>query len=92
MTELEQLLEKLASRDLVIEQMRETLKKANHFHDFEDVIALQPSTEALAERDRKRDALLIRAVIDRIFDEGGTFYKWEKMRESGEWEPELEVK
>lgn len=31
MTELEQLLEKLASRDLVIEQMRETLKKLTIF-------------------------------------------------------------
>lgn len=90
MTELEQLLEKLASRDLVIEQMRETLKKANHFHDFEDVIALQPSTEALAARDRKRDAALLRYLADNNMKLN--MYGLALERESGEWEPELEVK
>jgi hypothetical protein len=50
------------------------------------------STEALADRDRKRDAALLREVFDKFYVSKISLCALADKRESGEWEPELEVK
>ena len=53
--------------------------------------AIPPSTELLEERDRKRDAKLLRAAEEASDDDGFPvdFWRLADARESGEWNPEL---
>lgn len=93
--------EQITAANLRIEQIREALKEAleNYIPDsqaayFEDAMLAQPSTEALAERDRKRDAALLRFLAEKTYKRKHALEIEDiaKKRESGEWEPELEVK
>jgi len=92
--------EELAARDLMIERMREaidgmfgptTTLREDRWDKLDAARCLQPSTEALRDRDRKRDAALLRSVKDGwIHDD--FLENLAEARESGEWEPNLEVK
>lgn len=97
--------EELAARDLVIEQMREAIQYAlrkdyncngiTAATKLEASVLLQPSTDAIKARDRKRDAALLRAIALGCDESKNIYYEIRRiadLREAGEWEPELEAK
>lgn len=60
-------------------------------HVADELLAVQPSADALKARDRKRDAALLRAAKE-YTDSSETDTELDEiaaMRESGEWEPDL---
>jgi len=87
--------EELTARDLVIEQTGRFLERVTHWqegkpdlHDMK-MLCKQPSAEALAARDRKRDAALLREVFDKFYVSKVSLCALADQRESGEWEPTL---
>lgn len=101
--ERDELKEELVAAQAVIEWMRSALIYVNNCIGFSseesatkwfsivgDVLALQPSTEALAYRDRKRDAALLRECISPNNPMlQAHLEELARIRESGEWEPSL---
>ena len=97
--------EELTARDLVIEQTGRFLERVTHWqegkpdlHDMK-MLCKQPSAEALAARDRKRDAALLRKLSETFrkkenwgIDPVHYLLRLASECESGEWKPDLEVK
>lgn len=61
--------------------------KIRWFNDCVRAATLQPSTDALKARDRKRDASLLRNMVDNHLD--CDLEKQAMLRESGEWDPNI---